>query len=685
MTVRYFEKLPVRDEDRNTIVQHIDLVGPGAFGLAPGDPSPNRTVYIRCESDDLLALEHKPHYPTSDFHITLYDGDSTQFAKALLRILRAVPWMLRVPLPTTSKLTLLPIKPRRNGESRSPRVYSQTLKQLFHEITGKDLDWNYVISLRDLDRLKITRKILKHFRKATADFPRITNPMLLDSLNSARVGLPNNEPDREVHLTPPELAKEIAQYAIGLTQNPGEPIHFGDPAVGTGAFYSALLRVVPRQRVASAIGIDISDRQIAAAKLRWQRHGMEVIHGDYLHMERLPHRNLILANPPYLRHQEIPQQYKRELRERASVVTSMQVSARSGLYIYFLLLSHSWMDEGAVAAWLIPSEFMQTDYGESLRYYLTHHVELIRIHRFSHEDPQFESAKVLPAVVFFRKRVPSRQSDVLLTAGGTLLHPRSQQCEKIEELRTPGRWFVPAVASDDQARVSNIRIGDLFEVRRGIATGANDFFILERDDAVQLGIPTSALRPVLPKARLLRTDIVEAAPDGYPIIEPQLCLLDCDLEESEIVKKYPGFARYLQTASRLGILDRNLVRHRRPWYKQERRAPAPFLCTYMGRGSNGGPPIRFIWNKSDAIATNTYLMLYPRPKVAKYLLENRDAGLDLFAALHATAKSSIQASLRMHADGLLKIEPGDLSGVRVASAPKWATDVVERDLVFEPE
>src|SRR6185295_12206690 len=141
--------------------------------------------------------------------------------------------------------------------------------------------------------------------------------------------------------------------------------------------------------------------------------------GDYLHMEKLSKRNLILANPPYLRHQKIRSKYKLELRDRATMTIGVPVSARSGLYVYFLLLSHAWMLPDAIGAWLIPSEFMQTNYGAAVRQYLSQKVELIRIHKFDHKDPQFENAMVLPAVVVFRNRIPDLGHTTLLSAGGT--------------------------------------------------------------------------------------------------------------------------------------------------------------------------------------------------------------------------------------------------------------------------
>ena len=677
VTVRYFDKLTrTRVAHFNTTVSSIDLIEPGEFGL--GDPTSgiNRTVYIRCASEELEALEHKPHFPHSEFHITLYDGQALGFAKAVLRIVREFRWRFTVRLPATSTLHEIKVKNRRSNEEQSSREYNASVRQIFHLVTGKQLSWSYLMELSDHQRLTIVRAICKHLHAVTAAFEEVQTPQ-----NGETSVLPasdmHEDCDTQLHVTPPELARDIAEYALSLVSVPGCQVSFGDPAVGTGAFYQALLQVVSPDRIASAIGVDISAKQVNVARRKWSHRGMTVIHGDYLHMESLSPRNLILANPPYLRHQDIPVNVKTEMGQRLLVSMGMQVGAQSGLYVYFLLLSHGWMEQGAVAAWLIPSEFMQTGYGSAVRSYLTHKVQLIRIHIFDPGDPQFENAMVCPAVVVFRNCHPSEGHSAVLSTNGTLQKPVIQETVDIADLRREGKWSVPS-RPYRPTKSSDRHIEDLFIIRRGIATGANTFFIMERTEAEQIGIPNVALRPILPKVRALETDIVEGDKDGYPRVDPQLCVLDCSLSEEEISARYPRFSAYLATARGRGIRDLTLVQHRSPWYRQERREPAPFLCTYMGRGCHGKPPLRFIWNKSRAIAANTYMLLYPRPQLTQLLSARPGIAQDVFLLLQETARKTMSKNSRVYAGGLRKIEPSELRKVRLASHPSWLDQAIDR-------
>src|SRR3989304_5749256 len=63
--------------------------------------------------------------------------------------------------------------------------------------------------------------------------------------------------------TPPDLARDIASLAYSC-RAASAPVTFLDPAIGTGAFFSAVLQVFPQGSIQSALGFGI-DHEIAAA------------------------------------------------------------------------------------------------------------------------------------------------------------------------------------------------------------------------------------------------------------------------------------------------------------------------------------------------------------------------------------------------------------------------------------
>ena len=104
----------------------------------------------------------------------------------------------------------------------------------------------------------------------------------------------------------------------------------------------------------------------------------------------------------------------------------MEISGLAGLYCYFLLLCHDWMEEQGLAIWLIPSEFMDVNYGVTLRRYLTERVTLLHIHRFCPTDVQFTDALVSSAVVVFRKAPPPPGHRVRFSFGGPIEEPQQR-------------------------------------------------------------------------------------------------------------------------------------------------------------------------------------------------------------------------------------------------------------------
>jgi adenine-specific DNA-methyltransferase len=189
---------------------------------------------------------------------------------------------------------------------------------------------------------------------------------------------------------------------------------------------------------------------------------------------------------------------------------------------------------------------------------------------------------------------------------------------------------------------------------RGIATGANEFFGLSSDAAAEYGLPRSSLVRCITKSSQVRT----------------LVLTDDDLERLERNgarvmlfdangARDPADLRYVKHGESHGYHLRYLTRTKTPWYRLERRAPAPILFGVFSR--NGYKVIR---NLSHAITLTCYHGFQPNCFGAELLDE-------LFLYLQSRAgRRILELSMRQYGDGLGKFEPHDLNQ-SLAPSPKW--------------
>jgi adenine-specific DNA-methyltransferase len=466
--------------------------------------------------------------------------------------------------------------------------------------------------------------------------------------------------------TPNLLAIEILKYSKTLLPA-NEEIHFLDPAIGTGSFYSALLQSFSAEQIKSATGYEIDQGYAEAALKLWASTSLELNIADFT--ESIPPQNenirsnLLICNPPYVRHHHLSSDKKVSLKKLGIKATGIELSGLAGLYCYFILAAHKWMAQNGLACWLIPSEFMDVNYGGKVKEYLLDQVTLLRVHRFAPDDLQFAGVLVSSSVIWVRNTEPTHSYSVEFTYGGSISRPISSKTILSSTLKSLSKWNNTSISSTQNIRTySGIKLSDLFEIKRGVATGANDFFILTPEQVSEHHIPSELLTPILPSPRYLPDDEIFSDKQGNPSLERKLFLLTCKQPMEHLQAKYPSVVDYLQQGEDAGISERYLCKHRSLWYLQETRHPAMFLCPYMGRHkSKNGKPFRFILNHSKAIAPNVYLMMYPKAQLETLLSVNSELIKSIWKALNSIPIQKLIHEGRVYGDGLHKLEPRELA------------------------
>jgi adenine-specific DNA-methyltransferase len=484
--------------------------------------------------------------------------------------------------------------------------------------------------------------------------------------------------------TPTQLATDILQYAKSLLP-PTARVRFLDPAFGTGAFGAALFRCFQRKRIASAVGYEVDPHYGLAAQEHWTAERVQLRIADFTRsappLWERDKATLVICNPPYVRHHHLTGEDKKRLQDTMRDVTETSLNGLAGLYCYFVGIAHAWMAKDALAGWLIPSEFMDVKYGLALKQYLLDRVTLLRIHRFEPQDVQFADAMVSSAVVWFKNASPTPNHRVSFSWGGTLAEPHVSRDVSRQMLRHARKWTQFPLSDPGKRSDDGLRLADFFRVKRGLATGANDFFVLTQEQVNDYGMPPECLVPILPSPRYLTDDEIKADATGLPLLPQRHFLLTCDLPEEKIRSYYPTLWTYLETGARRGLTERYICRHRSPWYAQEDRPAAPFLCTYMGRQLNGRrSPFRFLLNHSKATALNVYLMLYPRALLWKLLKATPGLAKRVWQALQKIPFETLLSEGRVYGGGLHKLEPKELGNASARHLIEAVPALGERDM-----
>ncbi|MBI5265951.1 MAG: N-6 DNA methylase, partial [candidate division Zixibacteria bacterium] len=288
--------------------------------------------------------------------------------------------------------------------------------------------------------------------------------------------------------TPAPVASFMCEWALA-----GGATELYDPAVGLGAFFSAAQQMGARTTLAGA--------EIDAVILEHFRDSQPTAQQAFVRKEDYllnwgGQHEAIVCNPPYMRFQNFSG--REAVFACFQNILGLRLSGYTNSASAFLLKSLSELPPGGRLAYIMPLEFLNAGYGSIVKSQLLQSGRLKALIRLESEREVFPDAITSVGIVLVanNQRVEPVNFYTLSDLGQLpkILSSRPANCLSSTGLNPSAKWLsyfeTPSDLIDDRNLISIREYGDF---SRGIATGANEFFVMSSSKARQLAIPSSAL------------------------------------------------------------------------------------------------------------------------------------------------------------------------------------------------
>lgn len=511
------------------------------------------------------------------------------------------------------------------------------------EIDLPEMEIRKFINMVNIDEIE-TQKIL-------------SDPDIIDSLFEEYIP----KESRKTHgqfLTPKLIAQFMAKW--GLTYQPKRIL---DPSVGPGIFLSEIMN--EKNGFERVVGLDIDNLMLNIAKTRLigirKHEKIELINGDFLTYNPEGTKfDFIICNPPYLKFHSYNRNKSISIESEANV----KISKLTNIYTLFFLHGDFLLGNGGCMAFITPSDFLITGYGIQLKEFLLGKYTIESILLVDSKCLVFNGVDSSAAITLLRKEKPNKNHKVKLIKiqkwddnekiFDALYNSKSSTCisivEKLQSKLIASEKWLTYFESDKEENVSGlVPLNKIADVKRGIATGHNDFFSLSIDEINKFGIPKEYLKPVISKARQFH---------GYKFSKSDFNALKNN-QEKMFLLYYVGqskepIKKYVEYGESIGVNERYLTKHRDPWYLTERREAAPILATVFSRER-----MRFVSNEAKVLYLTAFHGIYPN-------FDDENKIKALLSYLNSNVCSRIiEREKRTYGGGLDHFQPGDLDNILV--------------------
>ncbi|MDE2688485.1 MAG: hypothetical protein OXI16_13455 [Chloroflexota bacterium] len=387
--------------------------------------------------------------------------------------------------------------------------------------------------------------------------------------------------------------------------------------------------------------------------------------------------DIVISSPPHLQH--------RLIKNKADLVSLYQgaVTARSDLYCHFYARGLQLLRDGGMHVFACSSGWLDTDYGVKLQEHLLNTASIDAIYE-SAVERQLSTAQTKTLISVIRKGVNDYGRGtrfIYLTAeferavsDAHLRRERAMTRAQLLEagIGTAGRgrekyvgekWGAKFLRSPDiyhyiisRYRNRLVRLGDLADVRSGVTTGANPFFLLTEEMVTRWNVEPAYLRPVMTGPQDSREIIVD--PNNLP-----KRLFMCHRDTSDLAGT--GALDYIRWGEEQGYHQVSSAKSRRRWYdlggKEE---------VHLAMGKLANKVARSYFSPSGLLFTDNFQVLTVRGNVSAVslcaALNSTLFQLMYFTEARAHATEGVRSIQTRGAAELLVVDPSLMGGIDAA-------------------
>ncbi|EJD8842092.1 N-6 DNA methylase [Salmonella enterica] len=384
---------------------------------------------------------------------------------------------------------------------------------------------------------------------------------------------------------------------------------------------------------------------------------------------------VIIGNPPYISMHNMSYEQRKSCEKvfADSPFKTKTLGRNASLWGFFLLHALSFIRENGRIAWVLPSSFLNAYYAKELiRIYKNHfnHLKIIKINERLFKNEGADEMSVLFLCDEFH-RTPINNGYVSVGFADTLNEITSIMTgTKENKLNSSENYKYNILDIDTLNVISSIaehkyslKIKDIADIKIGMVTGMNNFFILDQNQILKHNLDKKHFRPVISRFSHLK-GIHHTLKRHTKLIADNKKGLLLHVSPDDLYEKHSPLRKYLSQVDRKERTQNRTFKKRKKWFQPDDDIYPDAFFSYMVHEFP-----RMILNKGKVNCTNSIHRIF-----FKDIASNKLKKACCISLLSTFSQLSAELEGRSYGSGVLKIEP---------TAGKNISFLIKDDLIHE--